>query len=66
MAGVIASQISDENTSWRDPQDFPYTNAIISGTTPRARYSRTSTITQFPGADLRSGNQDPVRQEAPR
>jgi len=55
-----------ENTSWRDPQDFPYTNAIISGTTPRARYSRTSTITQFPGADLRSGNQDPVRQEAPR
>lgn len=55
-----------ENTTWRDPADFPYTNAIISNTSPRARYSRTSTMTQFPGTDLRTGNQDPVRQEAPR
>ena len=55
-----------ENTTWRDPADFPYTSAIIGNTNPRARYSRTSTMTQFPGTDLRSGNQDPVRQEAPR
>ena len=55
-----------ETTSWRDPENFPYTAAIISGTAPRARYSRTSTMTQFPGNDLRTGNQDPVRQEAPR
>ena len=55
-----------ETTSWRDPEDFPYTSAIISGTAPRARYSRTSTMTQFPGENLRTGNQDPVRQEAPR
>ena len=55
-----------ETTSWRDPEDFPYTNAIISGTTPRARYARTTTITQFPGNDLSSGNQDPVRQEVIR
>ena len=55
-----------ENTTWRDPQDFPYTSAIIGNTNPRARYSRTSTMTQFPGTALRSGNQDPVRQEAPR
>ena len=55
-----------ETASWRNPENFPYTSAIISGTTPRARYSRSTTMTQFPGNDLRSGNQDPVRQEAPR
>ncbi len=54
-----------ETTTWRDPQDFPYTNAIITGN-PRNLHSRTSILHQFPGADLRSGNQDPVRQEAPR
>ena len=55
-----------ENTTWRDPQDFPYTSAILGNTAPRARYSRTSTMTQFPGNTLRTGDQDPVRQEAPR
>ena len=55
-----------ETTSWRDPEDFPYTNAIITGTPPRNRYARTTTLTQFPGTALRTGNQDPVRQEAPR
>lgn len=55
-----------ETTTWRNPEDFPYTSAVISGTAPRARYSRTSTMTQFPGNNLRSGNQDPVRQEVVR
>ena len=55
-----------ENTTLRDPQDFPYTQAIISQTQPRNRYAQTTTITQFPGNDLRTGTQDPVRQEAPR
>lgn len=55
-----------ENTAWRDPQDFPYTSAIIGSTSPRARYSRTGTMTQFPGNALQPGEQDPVRQEAPR
>ena len=55
-----------EAATWADPQDFPYTAAIIGSTNPRARYSGTSTMTQFPGNDLRTGNQDPVRQEAPR
>lgn len=55
-----------ENTTLRDPQDFPYTQAVINQTAPRARYARTTTMTQFPGTDLRSGNQDPVRQEAVR
>lgn len=55
-----------EAGTWRDPENFPYTNAIISGTSPRSRYAGTTTMTQFPGTDLRSGSRDPVRQEAPR
>ena len=55
-----------ETVSFRDPEDFPYTQAIINQTTPRARYSRTTTMTQFPGQNLRSGAQDPVRQEVVR
>ena len=75
QTGVVNAQTWDEiydqfsgieTTSWRDPEDFPYTSAVISGTPPRTRYSQTGTMTQFPGRDLRSGNQDPVRQEAPR
>lgn len=55
-----------ETTSWRNPEDFPYTSAIIGQTAPRARYSRTSTMTQFPGNNLSNGNQDPIRQEVIR
>ena len=55
-----------ETTSWRDPENFPYTAAIISGTPPRNRYAQSTTLTQFPGNPLSAGNQDPVRQEAPR
>lgn len=55
-----------ENTTLRDIEDFPYTAAVAGVTAPRTRYARTSTMTQFPGTDLRSGNQDPVRQEVVR
>ena len=55
-----------EATSWQDPESFPYTSAILGNTNPRARYSKSTTMTQFPGNDLQTGNQDPVRQEAPR
>ena len=55
-----------ETTSWRDPENFPYTSAIINQTAPRTRYSKTTTMTQFPGNNLRTGNQDPVRQEVIR
>ena len=55
-----------ENTTLRDEATFPYTEAIIGQPLPRNRYSRTSTLTQFPGNDLRAGNQDPVRQEVVR
>ena len=55
-----------ENTTLRDNETFPYTEAIQGQTPPRNRYARTSTMTQFPGSDLRPGNQDPVRQEVVR
>ena len=55
-----------ENASLRDVEAFPYTASTISQTNPRARYSRTTTMTQFPGNDLSSGNQDPIRQEVVR
>ena len=55
-----------ETTTWRNPETFPYTSAILGNSNPRARYSATSTMSQFPGETLSSGQQDPVRQEAPR
>lgn len=55
-----------ENATLRDPQDFPYTQAIINQTLPRNRHARTTTLTQFPGEDLSVGAQDPVRQEVVR
>ena len=55
-----------ETTAWRDPSDFPYTQAVITGTPPRTRYSRTSRAGQFPGNNLSAGNQDPISQEAVR
>lgn len=55
-----------ENTTLRDINDFPYTAATAGVANSRNRYSSTSTLRQFPGRDLRTGNQDPVRQEAVR
>ena len=55
-----------ENTSFRNPEEFPYTSSVLGNTVPRARYSQTGTMTQFPGNNLSSGNQDPVRQEVVR
>ena len=58
-----------ENTSLRDGERFPDAGVVpaFSGNnTNRSRYNRTTTMTQFPGADLRMGNQDAVRQEVIR
>lgn len=55
-----------ETTAWRNPENFPYTSAVISGSAPRTRYNRSTTLTQFPGNSLSSGNQDPVSQEVIR
>ena len=54
-----------ETVAFRNEENFP----PIPGngqTPPRNRYSRSTTLTQFPGNDLRMGNQDPVRQEVIR
>lgn len=63
---IYAQYSGIETTSWRDPEDFPYTSAIINQSAPRNRNIRSTTLTQFPGSDLRTGNQDPVRQEVLR
>ena len=70
--GIVGEQTWDEiydqfagieNTALRSGEDFP----PLSPQTPvRSRYSATGTLTQFPGRDLRSGNQDPVKQEVIR
>ena len=73
--GVVDSETWDEiydqysgieNVSFRNPEDFPYTQALINQTLPRNRYAATSTLTQFPGNDLTLGTQDPVKQEVVR
>lgn len=54
-----------ENATFRDLENFPYTSGII-GNNLRNRYAQTTTITQYPGSPLTGGNQDSIRQEAPR
>lgn len=49
-----------ENAALRSTETFP------AGQSGRNRYAATSTLTQFPGRDLRSGSQDPVKQEVVR
>lgn len=55
-----------ENTTLRSEETFPYTESVQGQIPSRNRYARTSTMTQFPGNDLRVGTQDPVRQEVVR
>ena len=55
-----------ETTSLRGTENFPNTASVSGQTAPRNRYSRASTMTQFPGNNLRMGSQDPVRQEVVR
>ena len=49
-----------ENAALRSTASFP------AGQTGRNRYGATTIHTQFPGRDLRSGSQDPVKQEVVR
>ena len=55
-----------ENVSFRNNEVFPYTETVQGQASLRNRYARSSTLTQFPGSDLRVGAQDPVRQEVVR
>ena len=56
-----------ETTNLRSEEAFPSNNSTqTNGRNGRANYSRTTTMTQFPGRNLSSGSQDPVRQEVVR
>ena len=56
-----------ENTSFRDGAQFPAVSAgNFRAENSRTQYSKTSTMTQFPGHDLRMGVKDPVKQEVVR
>ncbi len=61
-----------ENTSLRNSEVFPaLSSGAVTAFSPnngsnRNRYSRSTTLTQFPGRDLSSGQQDPIRQEVVR
>lgn len=53
-----------ENTALRNQETFP--NNFQNNSPMRQRYSRSSTMTQFPGKDLSFGSQDSIRQEVVR
>ena len=53
-----------ENISLRNQELFP--EQIMGNVASRQRYSRSSTMTQFPGKNLSTGDQDPIRQEVVR
>lgn len=53
-----------ENISLRDPEIFPRSD--LTNSPMRQRYAKSTTMTQFPGKDLASGTQDPIRQEVIR
>ena len=52
-----------ENATLRNGETFP---AQSNNSQQRNRYSRTSTMTQYPGQTLQTGSRDPIRQEAVR
>ena len=53
-----------ENRSLRNQEIFPPSS--LTNSPARQRYSRSSTMTQFPGKNLAIGSQDPIRQEVVR
>ena len=53
-----------ENRTLRSQETFPPSN--LSNSPQRQRYSRSATMTQFPGRDLKLSDQDSVRQEVVR
>ena len=58
-----------ENTTLRSGETFPGNNQSPRNTQRTGNgvnYSRTTTLTQFPGRDLSIGSQDPIRQEVVR
>lgn len=81
QTGIVDEQTWDEiydqfagieNTSLRNGETFPRAagdgavQAFANRNAGRTRYSQSSTLTQFPGADLAGGQRDPVSQEVIR
>lgn len=54
-----------ENTALRSQERFPV-QPRVNGQPPAQSQTNTGTMQQFPGFDLRTGQQDPVRQEVVR
>lgn len=54
-----------ENTVLRGQQSFPV-QPTSNGQRPTASQTNTGTMRQFPGNDLKTGQQDPIRQEVVR
>lgn len=58
-----------ENRTLRSGENFP-AEAAVTAFAPqqrqRSRYTKSTTLTQYPGDELRPGRQDPVRQEVVR
>ena len=56
-----------ETTTLRSGETFPQNTGSSNGSNMnRTRYSRSSTMTQFPGENLQTGSRDTVRQEVVR
>ena len=55
-----------ENTTLRSSETFPAQSDTQNNNTVRNRYSRTSTMNQFPGGNLQTGSRDTVKQEVVR
>lgn len=72
--GVVDAQVWNEiydqysgieNTVLRNGESFP-TQPTSNGQPPSSAQTNTGTMRQFPGFDLRTGQQDPIRQEVVR
>ncbi len=55
-----------ENAALRSKETFPGGTAAASSFRNGTRYSRTTTLTQFPGRDMSAGDTDPISQEVVR
>ncbi len=55
-----------ENTALRSPERFPEIAVTAFAARNGSRYSRSTTMTQFPGRDLSMGSSDPISQEVVR
>ena len=55
-----------ENTALRNKTNFPEEAVAVFSQRNASRYSRSTTMTQFPGRDLYTGQQDPISREVIR